>query len=493
MAVRPEHFGIVAIDCAKARSRFFLTDFFGKVLLEPATLQHTRGNFQAAIERIRQAMQEHHLNDLVVALECTGQYHRVPQRAFRDAGFDIRLVHALTSKQYRLPADPGYKTDDTDVAAIFRAVTQGFGLVEPVWPDDDARLQLLRRHRRDLVDKNAALQCQIREVLHQLMPGYAECFSHLWETPAPMTLARKTGSAQAVLQRGGAGMAQLLRDANVAHQRATLDKAFVWAQQAPPALPADQPLAAAWRRKLDELDDDRLLKIQQILSLERDLASLIVKTPYALLLAIPGINVVSVADLAGEMGPIRFYPNPNAITGRAGLHPCRYQSDQVDRPDGPLAPRGNRHLRAVLMQTADNLVQHNNHFRALAGQWIRQGKRPVWIRVKVAKIFSRIAFAMVAGRQIFPHPCCQQRHYLLGKLLSFHTDHRTAPDQIREDLLALSQLVPESRRAEEARPLQDQLQSLARRRGPQPLANIIPLVLARLGVIQSDACGEEPR
>jgi hypothetical protein len=54
------------------------------------------------------------------------------------------------------------------------------------------------------------------------------------------------------------------------------------------------------------------------------------------LLSFPGINVVSAADFAGELGPIEHYANPNAITGRAGLRPCRYQSDQVDRADGPL-------------------------------------------------------------------------------------------------------------------------------------------------------------
>ena len=29
--VGPEHFGIVAIDCAKARSRYLLADFYGRV------------------------------------------------------------------------------------------------------------------------------------------------------------------------------------------------------------------------------------------------------------------------------------------------------------------------------------------------------------------------------------------------------------------------------------------------------------------------------
>jgi len=44
---------------------------------------------------------------------------------FRQAGFDTRLVHPFTTKQYRQPADPQNKTDDTDLAAIFRAATHG--------------------------------------------------------------------------------------------------------------------------------------------------------------------------------------------------------------------------------------------------------------------------------------------------------------------------------------------------------------------------------
>src|SRR5947208_2102362 len=203
-AVGPEHFGILAIDCAKARSRYFLADFYGRVLLEPTTLPHQRGDLRAAIDRIHQAMRQHDLNDLVVAIERTGQYHRPVQHAFRQAGFETRLVHPFTSKQYRQPADPGNKTDDTDLAGICRATTHGFGLLEPPWPDDYLTIQLLRRHRRDLVDKNATLQCQIREVLHAAMPGYAECFCHLWDdSPAPLVFARHTTSAQAVAARGG--------------------------------------------------------------------------------------------------------------------------------------------------------------------------------------------------------------------------------------------------------------------------------------------------
>jgi transposase len=100
-AVGPEHFGVLAVDCAKARSRYLLADFYGRTLLEPTTLPHTRGDFQAAIERLRQAMTLHQLRDLVVVIERTGKYHQPVQRAFRDAGFETRLVHPYTSLHHQ--------------------------------------------------------------------------------------------------------------------------------------------------------------------------------------------------------------------------------------------------------------------------------------------------------------------------------------------------------------------------------------------------------
>jgi transposase len=75
-----------------------------------------------------------------------------------------------------------------------------------------------------------------------------------------------------------------------------------------------------------------------------------------LLLSFPGTSVVSAAEFAGEMGPIAHSPGDGAITGRAGLHPARYQSDEVDHT-GPLVGRSNRALRYVVLLTAENLVR----------------------------------------------------------------------------------------------------------------------------------------
>jgi DNA-binding protein H-NS len=212
-----------------------------------------------------------------------------------------------------------------------------------------------------------------------------------------------------------------------------------------------------------------------------------------LLLVIPGINIVSTADLAGELGPMENYANPNAITGRAALMPCRYQSDQVDC-HGPLRRSGNRRLRGALMQIAENLSKKNDYFNAQVATWTKKGKDPRWIRVKIAKRFSRLAYAMVAGKQVISHPCCRERHYILAKLMKFYTSHDSLPQTMSEELQAAVEQLPAKTRREEIKPLKEHLEELGNRRGPQPLKEIIPLVLAKLGLrqVQSTPEGEDP-
>ena len=488
-AVGPECFGILSIDVAKARFKMMLADFFAKPLIPPAEFSQSKAGFHAAIDRVRQAQQQAGLGDLIVAIERTGDYHRPIQRAFRQAGFEVRIVHPFATKQFRQVADPGNKTDDTDLAGIHRAAVNGFGLSEPELPADYEQLRLFIRHRRDLVVKASSLRCQLRERLHALMPGYDHCFDDIWAAPTAWTIARATGCAAAVRAAGLSGLQRFVQQAGHRCRANTLHRILVWADAAPPGHPQVDSL----RRIIDDLHSDWNGKNQQILGLERHLAHLLVGMPYLRLLIIPGINIVSAADLAGELGPITHYADPNHITGRAGLVPSRYQSDRVDRPNGTLLRCGNRRLRTALLQIADNLIACNHYFHAKADLWSEDGKDPRWMRVKVAKSFSRLAFALVAGPQFLPHPCLQERHYVLHKLQAFHREHDTPITTLLDELqTALTQL-PKVEYANEAKPLQEELHRRCQRRGPQPLSEIILIVLARLGMdpIQSTTEGQD--
>src|SRR5437588_2977322 len=84
--VGPEHFGIISIDCAKARSKWMLADFYGKVLVPPTEVAHNRVELDDAVAQVRAALAQHDIRDCIVAVERTGRYHHPVKNTFVKAG-----------------------------------------------------------------------------------------------------------------------------------------------------------------------------------------------------------------------------------------------------------------------------------------------------------------------------------------------------------------------------------------------------------------------
>jgi hypothetical protein len=287
-------------------------------------------------------------------------------------------------------------------------------------------------------------------------------------------------SAAEVQALGVDGLAQVLKTLGVRSQRRTLEKILAWAK----GIENTAEYAAMSNTIIVSLDDDRCARLQQIGMLEQKMAGLLACTPYVVLLSIPGIGVVTAGEFAGEMGPIANYASDQAITGRAGIYPSRYQSDKVDRCDGPLVRRANRSLRAIIMLIADNLLLINRFFQGLKMRWQAEGMDYRDMCVHGAKRFCRIAFQMVAGRQVFRHPSSQKRDAILRKLTCFHVDHGTSMAQVMTDLQAAVDHIPKSEHTPEAKSLFDAMQPSNRRHqtGLRRLGAILPGVLAKVGV-----------
>jgi transposase len=281
--VGPEHFGIVCFDCHKGRSKWMLCDFFGNVLLAPAEVEHQRPALEGAIAQLREACATQQLRDLLMAIERTGNYHRLVRDAFAAAGFETPIVHPFATKQFRQPADPGNKTDDADLAALHRAAVNGFALVEATLEENWTTLRLLVRHRRDLVVKTTILSCQIREHLEAAFPGLAACLGKLWDNACLWHLLRHFDSPQALLAVGIEALGDRLHAAGIRFQRRTLLTVLGWAAQAAPARCA----ATQHHRVLLALYDDRCRKTLEIQALERELAARLAATPLRVALVLP--------------------------------------------------------------------------------------------------------------------------------------------------------------------------------------------------------------
>ena len=495
-AVGPEHFGIVAVDCAKNRSKWMLTDFYGRVLIGPTFVEHRSDAFAQAIAQLRLAMTTHHIRDLIVAVERTGRHHIPAYHAFSAADFDTRVVHPSISRHFRQAGDLDNKTDDTDLAGITLAAINGFALAEPASDPVFTALQLWVRHRRDLVEKSSTLRCQILEHLGACMPGYERCFDNVFQNKIALLLPSWCPTPQDVVAAGLAGLTERARREGVRVHSATLLRVLGWAQNAPDP----DPDAALHRSLLQTLEDDRAVKEKRIRAAECDIVGLLVQTPYVRLLALVGVNVVLAGEVAAEAGPMTNYASGRVVTGRAGLYPRRYQSDQVDYASGSLARRGNRRLRQALLLTSDTLIRCNDHFRVLAAKWNDQGKDPRDIHVRVAGRFARIAFQMVTGDAAFSHPACQGDPAVLSKLIEYQHRHAITLETTQTNLGRAAANLPAAERLREHAALQARWEAARDRRGsgPRHVRELLPAVLNQMvggdatERIESTTSGETP-
>jgi hypothetical protein len=304
--------------------------------------------------------------------------------------------------------------------------------------------------------------------------------------------AQMGGGADVILQAGIPGVTAWLRNAGVRFQSRSVERIVAWAANAASADPMSAVLTQVWRTLLN----DWQAKMEQIQQLEREIASWLLQTPYLLLLSHPGINVVSAAELAGEMGPIEHYAHARAITGRAGLFPSRYQSDEVDKAGG-LSRFRNARLRSAWLRIADNLVKCNVYWRGKFQFWKQKHVDARDIRCRIANRVTRTVFQMVWSRQLYHHPSRLDRSYVMEKILTFHRERKTPPHLIVRDLEQAAKQIPKTAMLEEARALKrfcTRRQQLRNKDGAS-IGTLLVAVLARYGItdVEKLQCEMEAR
>ncbi len=199
--------------------------------------------------------------------------------------------------------------------------------------------------------------------MHNVLMIFTNCHT-------PLLIARKLGSAAAILGAGLPGLTEQVLQAGIRPHRPTLEKILAWAHTATAA--TDEALIH--HRIMKELDDDRVAKLRSVTAVEGDWPTCWSKRRMCCSWGSPGSMWSRPPSSLVRWGRSSIYPKAPAITGRAGLFPSRYQSDEVDRADGPLVRCANRRLRKAIMLIADNLIECNDHFRVLAAKWRLEGK-----------------------------------------------------------------------------------------------------------------------
>ena len=68
-AAGAEFFAVVCIDPAKMRSEMMMADYMGNLFVEPMTVEHQPAALEAAVQLVKQHVEEQRIKDLIVTIE----------------------------------------------------------------------------------------------------------------------------------------------------------------------------------------------------------------------------------------------------------------------------------------------------------------------------------------------------------------------------------------------------------------------------------------
>lgn len=407
-----DHMLIVAIDAAKFTHKAVISTFYGDVLVEPFEFDASMSGFDLLDSNLKSAMKKYEgeVKKVIIGIETTGHYYEDLVRRCHENGYHVRIINAATTAKERDTLLNWSKTDNLDLMAIVQSIINGRGTSSELPSGIIHTLQRLTRTRRELVHERTATQNHIRVHLDHVfreMQGksvwtngkrkHIQPFSNLFGK-APRYLMRHYPHPSDILNLGIDGIRDIsikenlkIRDKSI---EILLDFAKSSISQTKELVEVDAFLLA---QKLDLLD----LLDKQIQLLERKIEDVFSQSEGIVILTVPGIGVVTGAELYAEMGDISDFDHSGQLIKMAGTNPIVKQSGGRKPTYYGISKQGRRTFRNITYQVGKSLAVNNPEMKQRYLTLKERGKHCRQAYIALGNRMIRLAFSMIKNQTLY--------------------------------------------------------------------------------------------
>ncbi|WP_026574336.1 IS110 family transposase [Bacillus sp. UNC438CL73TsuS30] len=419
-----ENLLMVAIDAAKFTQKALIGTFYGDILVKPFEFDASMTGFEYLKKVIQLEKEKYKLKEVVVGIETTGHYYEDLVRRCHSSGYHVRTLNAATTAQERQALLNWSKTDNLDLMAILQSMIHGRGTSNELSSGAVLTLQKLTRARRELVGERTTTQNLIlmhmdhifrefqgKSVWENGKRKHVQPFSKLFGK-APLYLMRHYPHPTDILTLGEKGLRELSIRENLKLRDSTIQILIEFARnsisQPKEFVDGDIFLLS---QKLDRLE---LLK-NQINVLEHKIEDLFVETEGAVILSVPGIGVVTGAELYAEMGDISDFEHAGQLIKMAGTNPIVKQSGGKKPSYFCISKQGRRTFRNITYQVGKSLAVNNPEMKLRYLALKDRGKHTRQAYVALGNRMIRLAFSMIRNHSLYR---TNQENYVLVSEIS---------------------------------------------------------------------------
>jgi transposase len=343
-------------------------------------------------DRIVQAKEANHLEEIVVGFESTGSYGEPLQHFLMKRSVKLVQVNPMHTKRLKeVQGNSPNKTDQKDPKIIADIIKHGHALTVVIPEGTAAELRRLTQARERAIRRRTSLFNQVQDLIFIVFPEFLQVMKNI-KTRSAQYLLRHYPCPEDIIQCGFETLSATLRRIS----RGKLDEERAQALYA----------AAGHSVGLQEGRKAILFEIREILyeiessdkfieKVEQEMAVLLPEIPYShSILSLKGIGEVTAAGLIGEVGDFRKFHTLSEVMKLAGLNLFEISSGR-HQGNRHISKRGRSLLRKMLFFAAINTVRKGGVMHVAYQRHLDQGMPKIKALVAIARKLLRIVFALV--------------------------------------------------------------------------------------------------
>lgn len=401
---------LVPIDVSKVLQKSMILNYFGEVLDPAFSFMVNRTGMNLLVDKIEKAKQSINAERVFVGIEATGHYYEDIVRLLTEKGYSVHIINPSSTHEERKQHLTYTKTDDIDLYLIAEALIGNKATNNKLSIGHYKALQILTRARRSEMNKRSRIKTEIRAIHDQVWREYQgfsvlqdgklktrTIFSDFWGKASLYILTHYPHASQ-VLELGELGLTRLSKEHNLKLRKTTIEK-LLYAASESVSKPMEDLTSEIFllKKKLKDYE----WHTQNIQEYEQEIEKIFIQTDGLLLLTVPGIGLVTGAEIYCEMGDLTHYSNAAQLIKKAGTNPVVKQSGSGKGYHGRISKQGNANLRRTVYNAGKSLSVHCEALQPYNSRLKEKGKKAGTRYIAMGNKFLKIAFTMLKNKKPF--------------------------------------------------------------------------------------------
>ena len=370
--------------------------------VEPFVFYNTSESFHSFWKKLCRFKKAHGCRQVVVGFESTGPYaepitHFLKQRSVRLV--QINPMHSKRIKE--LTGNSPNKTDRKDPRVIADVIMLGHALRVVIPQGSSAHLRRLTQARERAIRDRTAMLNQVQHLLFVIFPEFLKVIRNI-SCKTGLYLLSHYPTRQAIAALGEEKLTTIIKRVSRAKMgQGHARKLFQGAQASVGINEGQESIAEEIGHLVDNIgrENDFIDRV------ECQMRSHLEKIPYSsCLLSLPGVGLITVAGLIGEVGDFRQYGTIAEITKLAGLDLFEVSSGK-HKGRRRISKRGRPLVRKLLYFAAINTVKSTGIMHQPYTRMLERGMPKTKALVAISRKLLRVMYALARDQAMYMEKC----------------------------------------------------------------------------------------